>query len=247
MDNLKNKLISLGLEEKEAVIYLSALSLGKTSILKISQNSEIKRTTVYDIVERLIKKGLMFTEKSGWKTFYRAAHPEKIEGIIERQKTTLAQMMPELEELYKTDGVQGFIREYHGLEAMKGIYSGILEEIEWGEDYYVIGHQEKWLKFDEKFFMDFLKKRAKFKINIKLLFQDSESARAHQKRQEEFNEEIKILPPDTQLDTNLIIRKDTVIIHELKEPIKITVIKNPYIARMHKQLFEIMWNGLIIS
>lgn len=242
MDNLKEKLISLGLEEKEAVIYLTSLSLGKTSILKISKNSEIKRTTVYDIVDRLIKKGLMFTEKSGWKTYYRAAHPEKIEGIIERQKVTLQNIMPELENLYKTDGVQGFIREYYGIEAVKQIYSDILKDITWGENYYVISNPEKWLQLDEEFFMSFIKKRAKFNINIKLLLQDSKTARAHQKIEKELNEEIKILPPKTELDTNLVIRKDTIIIHELVEPMKITIIKNPYIAHMHQQLFEIMWD-----
>ncbi|MCA9352868.1 hypothetical protein KC901_01670, partial [Patescibacteria group bacterium] len=65
---------------------------------------------------------------------------------------------------------------------------------------------------------------------------------AHQKIEKELNEEIKILPPKTELDTNLVIRKDTIIIHELVEPMKITIIKNPYIAHMHQQLFEIMWD-----
>ena len=244
MDILKNKLISLGLEEKEAIIYLAALSLGKTSILKIAQISEVKRTTVYDIVDKLIHKGLMFTEKSGWKTYYRAAHPEKIENIIERQKKTLTMMMPELENLYKIDGVQSFIREYHGMDAAREVYKDLLDQITWGQDYYVISNQEKWLNLDKEFFLNFTKKRAKFNINIKLLLQDSASAREHQKIQKQLNEEIKMLPPETRLDTNLVISNNMLVIHQLEEPIKITVIKNPYIARMHKQLFEIMWNKM---
>ncbi len=243
MENLKNKLKSLGLEEKEATIYLAALSLGKTSILKISQNAEIKRTTVYDIVDKLIKKGLMFTEKSGWKTYYRAAHPEKIENIISRQKQVLEKIMPELENLYKIDGVQSFIREYHGMDAARDVYNDILKNIQWNQDYYVISNQEKWLNLDTEFFLNFTKKRAKFSINIKLLLQDSPSARKHQKIQKQLNEEIRILPKNIQLDINLIITQDSVILHQLAEPIKITVIKNPYISNMHKQLFEIMWNS----
>ena len=62
MNNLKNKLIQLGLEQKEAIIYLAALSLGKTSILKISQNTAASR---YRYGLEALKKHLASIKQSG--------------------------------------------------------------------------------------------------------------------------------------------------------------------------------------
>ena len=71
-DNLLNSLIQFGLNENEAKIYLASLSQGATTILKLSKHSDIKRTTVYEVVTSLERKGLMKKEVRGFKTLYSA-------------------------------------------------------------------------------------------------------------------------------------------------------------------------------
>jgi len=46
-----NELEKLGLNEKEARVYLALLELGESNIQGLSAKSSVKRTTVYDILE----------------------------------------------------------------------------------------------------------------------------------------------------------------------------------------------------
>ena len=51
----------LGLEERETKIYLLLLKEGDSSALQIARKVKIDRTTIYDVLERLISKGLVST------------------------------------------------------------------------------------------------------------------------------------------------------------------------------------------
>ncbi len=242
-ESLQNSLMEFGLSEKEAKVYLVALGLGATTILKLTRLSGLKRPTVYTIVESLTKKGLFSIEIFGLKKTYRAENPNRLEVIFDQKKQELTRNLPILQDLYLKDKSDSFIRYYEGLEAVKLVYEEILETVNSGDDYMVIGNQEEWLSLDKKFFIKFIEKRAKLNLNIRLLFQDSNIAREHQKFEKNYNEKIKVLPPETTLTTNLVITSDRVIIHQLTNPISAIVIQNKNVARMNKEMFEIMWKA----
>lgn len=69
MKNIKllETLKDIGLDESEAQVYLTSLSLGPTTVLRIARGGETKRTTVYGIIESLKNKGLMKVELKGLK------------------------------------------------------------------------------------------------------------------------------------------------------------------------------------
>jgi sugar-specific transcriptional regulator TrmB len=52
-------LINIGLSEKEAIIYLTLATVGKSSAYKLAQKSKVKLPTVYINIETLIQKGLI--------------------------------------------------------------------------------------------------------------------------------------------------------------------------------------------
>ena len=59
MEFLKNNLLQLGLTEEESIIYIDSIETQATTVLEYAQNTGIPRTTVYLLVESLIKKGLL--------------------------------------------------------------------------------------------------------------------------------------------------------------------------------------------
>ncbi|MDD5050272.1 MAG: helix-turn-helix domain-containing protein [Candidatus Pacebacteria bacterium] len=243
-ESLLKTLLDFGLSDKEAKVYLTALELGSTSVLKISQLSSLKRPTVYLVVESLLKKGLMSVEVKGFKKNYKAENPDRLETIFNERKQELLKSLPYFQEIYAQDKSSSFIKYYEGLSAIKLVYSDLLAEIKTGDDYLVIGNQEEWLSLDSKFFQKFIEKRAELKINLRLLFQDSTVAREHKKYERNFNEKIKILPKQTSLTTNLVITPRKVIIHQLKSPTLAIVIENQNVSRMNKEMFEIIWNSI---
>lgn len=240
VDALKN----IGLSENEAKVYFAALSLGPSSILKIAKAAEIKRTTAYSVIESLKQKGLMNIELKGNKKLFSVENPEKLERVLESRRAAFKNHLSEFTALYNLKEREGLIKYYEGLEAIKSVYEGLITDIRPGEDYLVIADQRQWLALDEKYFMGFIQRRAKLNIKIRMLLTDSKTARDHQKIQAKFNETIKILPKNTTLTTNLVVTPQGVAIHQLIPPVMAIVIENQSIIKMHRELFEIIWNSI---
>ena len=59
MDTLHNNLITLGLSDEEIQVYLAALEHGSISVLEIAKATNIPRTTVYLLIDSLVKHGLL--------------------------------------------------------------------------------------------------------------------------------------------------------------------------------------------
>ena len=244
MDKLATILVELGLSENEAKIYLAALSAGPATILKIARTAEVKRTTVYSVVETLKQKGLVNIEVKGFKKLYAVERPEKLEAMIEARRESLKEALPEFLALYNLKGGESFIKYYEGLEAVKSVYEGLLKDVRPHDDYLIVSDQQQWMRLDPTYFQNFIERRAKLDINIRLLLQDSESARQAKTFEKNYNEEIRILPKGTALTTNLVIIPRRVVIHQLTPPIIGIVIENKSVMQMHRELFEIIWKTL---
>lgn len=243
-NKLLNTLINAGFSEKEAQVYLTSMALGPSSVSNISKSSGIKRTTVYSVFEMLKLKGLMREEIKGWKSFYVAESPEKLESIIDQMKSEIRKNMPEFTSMYNLHSSGAFIKYYEGMEAIRGVYNELLKEIKAHEDYLVIGELKQWMSQDPDFFMDFIKRRAKLNINIRILLQDSDIAREHKKIEKNFNENIKMMAADMKLTTNMVIVPNKVVINQLTPPYLAMIVENESIVQMNRELFEVIWRSL---
>ena len=243
-EKLLSILKEIGLSNDEAEVYLSALSLGITSVLKLARATNIKRTTVYGIVDSLKEKGLMRIELKGLKQFYAAENPEKLEIMLERRKDQFAKNLPEFMALYKLEGGESVMKYYTGIPAMQEIYRQTLKEIRPREDYLVITNQDKWYNLDQKFSLGYIEDRAKLPIKTRLLFQDSDFAREHQRLERNFNEEVKILPAGAPLNVDTILLPNKLITFELTPPYITVIIENKSIIELHKEMFEVIWRSI---
>lgn len=238
LEILKN----IGLDETEATVYLSSLSLGPTTVLKIARATNIKRTTIYGTIESLQSKGLMRIELKGLKQLYVAENPEKLEVMLESRQREFQASLPEFMALHKMEGGESVIKFYTGIKAMQQIYMDTLREIKPHEDYIVIANQEKWYNLDPKFSLRYIEERAKLNINTRLLFQESEIANIHKGFERNFNQKVKILPKGTPLNVDTILLPKKIITFELLPPYKITIIENQNIVELYREMFEIIWN-----
>jgi sugar-specific transcriptional regulator TrmB len=243
-NNLINILKDLGLSDHEASVYLASLSLGPSTISKIAQNSGVKRTSVYPIIDSLRQKGLVNIEFQGWKKLYTAESPDKLKFIINDKLNKLEEKLPDFLAMYNLKGGESFIKYYEGIEGIKTVYESFLTDYKPNEDYLVISDTEEWHKHDPEYFEEFLKRRSKLKINVRMLLQDKPRAHKLKARERELNYKMKILPPKTDLITNTVIVPKKVLIQQLTHPVFGMVIENKSIIQMNRQLFEIIWNSL---
>jgi HTH-type transcriptional regulator, sugar sensing transcriptional regulator len=124
---LKKILEDLGLSSTETRVYLSMLTLGPSSVLNISKKAGISRTSGYEILNELQKKGLASTFEKGKKTLFSAEDPERLEQFfssrvdhISSQFRVLKKLMPELRLMQTGDRPR--VRYYTGEEGLKALF-----------------------------------------------------------------------------------------------------------------------------
>lgn len=242
-EKLVSSLVDIGMSGHEARVYVACLALGASSILALSKETGIKRTTVYSIAESLMKQGFVRVEIKGVKRKFSAENPEHVGNILETRKQKFKQILPEFSALFHLKGGSSTIKHYEGVESVKGVYNRILEELKPKEYYWAISDTEQWKKESREYFDRYLERRAKVNIETRLLLQDSSEARKRKSFEKNFHEQIKLLPLGTSLSTNLIVTPHLVVIHQFN-PISAIVIENPSVVQMGRELFQIIWNSI---
>ena len=123
-DSLYSILQDAGFTKGEVKVYLSLLRIGESKVGHIIKNSDISRSKVYDILDRLIRKGVVSKIEKNNVLFYQALSPHTIMNIIkekERQlkeeETKLQKVIPRLISLLPEQKFN--IKVYEGVDGFK--------------------------------------------------------------------------------------------------------------------------------
>lgn len=134
---IKKFLKNIGLNDKEIQVYLELLRVESSSILDLSKNTHILRTSIYPIIETLEEKNLVSKIKKGKKIQFQAEAPERIGAYIESQKIRLEEQsqlandfIPQLKSLAHQTGEKPIIKVYEGRE---GIFKANEESFGYGK------------------------------------------------------------------------------------------------------------------
>ena len=104
---LNTLLQQIGLTNAEINVYLALLELGSSTTGPIVEKSKASSSKIYEILEKLLQKGLVsFVIKNGMKHF-EASDPQRLldylkekETALKTQEQGLQQMLPELEFIF---------------------------------------------------------------------------------------------------------------------------------------------------
>lgn len=110
-----------GLSAKEAKLYLAVLEAGETTLSSAAKKADLKRSTVYSLVDELKEKGILSVTKRKGIKYVSALSPrlliEKFQESTEMARTAL----PELMELAYASPVKPRIRFYDGIDGINQI------------------------------------------------------------------------------------------------------------------------------
>ncbi|HEY1074932.1 MAG TPA: helix-turn-helix domain-containing protein, partial [Patescibacteria group bacterium] len=112
-------LIQLGLAQNEARIYETLLREGESSVGDIATKSGVHRRNVYDSLNRLLEKGLVFEILERRENRYQAVDPGKLSEMLQEKQRALAGIMPSLESLYSGTPHRNDVFIYKGVECWK--------------------------------------------------------------------------------------------------------------------------------
>lgn len=73
-----------GLSDKEIAVYVTALTLGPSTVQVIARRAQVARGTTYVTIEKLLEQGLMTQYVEGKRKFFVAEPPQQILRLMEK-------------------------------------------------------------------------------------------------------------------------------------------------------------------
>lgn len=235
----KIHLYSLGFSEKEADVYLALNTFGSSPASTLARITNIKRTSMYDILNGLLSRNLIVTFKKGATTFYAIDDLNKILHQ-EKEKVRLAEtVVKQLDaERATQEGIP--INHYVGEENYREMYEDILranpKEI------------MAWLHLD-KFYNaldpvqeeEWTKRRIKQGVYARLLLLDTPLAREFRKTDDECLRTTVLIPKNYGFNANCFLYEGHVMLFDTEKVITGIRINHASIYTLHKQIFEMTW------
>lgn len=245
------KLQELGFSEKEARIYIELVQLGPQPVSVIARRAQINRTTAYDILESLSKKGLIRSTKKKSATYFEALHPKQLKNYLEREKNetirkiekqqaTIDEMLPILISLENPQSTKPKVTFYEGEKGMREAYEDTLNA---KEEILAYANVEEMHKGLPNFFPDYYQRRGVEKnIHIKWIGPDNQASihRATKDHQEN-RESVLISKDDYGFTPEINIYNNKVLFASWIEKMAV-VIESKEIADFHRKMYQLCWD-----
>jgi sugar-specific transcriptional regulator TrmB len=239
-----SELEKLGLNEKEAKVYLALLELGEGNIQQIAKESGIKRTTVYDIIDSLKAKNLLSQIAKNKKIIYFAEDPRKFEENIEEKKQTLKTVLPELLSIANRLEKKPKIKYFEGASGIAEIYEDTLRYSDY--ELLVWGSEKSKYGFGEDFLLGhYVPRRLKKKIWVRAIAPDSEMMRTYKELDEKSLRKVKLIKePNLPIEIEInLYANNKIAMMSFEEKFGL-IIESQKIYTTLKSIFEMNWTML---
>ncbi|MEI7511294.1 MAG: helix-turn-helix domain-containing protein [Candidatus Peregrinibacteria bacterium] len=246
---------SLGLSEKETLVYLAGLELGTQPISIIAKKLGLQRTTLYNIVDSLAKKGLGYKAEKWGMTVFSIASPENLMAYLEREKKEytksiekkqedLQDFLPALLSLETHHCSKPKIRFYEGEKGVREAYEGTLQSSEPIRAYANVETMHEGLP---NFFPEYYQRRRDSGVSIRAILPDNPTGLERAK--EDKNEaRMTRLVDHTKysFSPEMNVYDNKVLFASWKEKM-VVVIESEEIADLQKKMFDLLWEKLPLN
>ncbi len=240
--DLTKRLEESGLTPKEALVYLGLLQLGPSSALAISRETNLKRPTVYLILDELIKKGAVAIVPKEKKKLFIALSPERILEEVESKAAQLHKALPELLALWKTQTAKPAIRFFESREGMMNVYRDITQRNDIKEVLTFFSFEAIPKEFDENYdlFIKLLKEKMVASRDIISTTSPRHSYLEQAKRLPNYH--ARLAPKEHKFYSDTIIYGNKVAIFSFKKHFAL-IIESADVANSFRSLFELAWQS----
>jgi len=230
LDELKR----IGLKNNEAKVYLTLLKLGSTKAGKISKNAELDRSSTYNALKSLLKKGLVSYITLKKVKYFQVSNPENIKIYLKDKLETINNILPDLKKQYKTQKLEENVRLFKGRKGVKYVLDDILKE---GKENLVFGSEGQLKQNYPLYAKQFAFRIKKREILIKSIVRENRV-----KKDTDFTKYKYISSKsESPVVTNIYGNKIAIIIWS--EPPEIILIENKKAADSYREYFEFMWKN----
>jgi len=233
---------SIGIPKMQTVVYLDLIKNKESTAAQVAKRTRMHRTNVYDTLEKLKERNLVFLSSKEGKQVYVALTTDLIINEEKDKLENLKSAMNYINTIY-VSGQTPKVYTLEGLNAVKSVIFGLLEKKStiW---IYGLAENENMINIlNDKMMHAFHIERAKREIMLKMLYYKSPEI-------EQIIDKIKftearLLPKTQQAKTSQITQivcNGSVFITLWIHPIYTIVIENEVVAKEYVDFYTILWN-----
>jgi HTH-type transcriptional regulator, sugar sensing transcriptional regulator len=234
----------IGLTKGEITVYLALLKTGETTTGKIIEEAQISSGKIYEILDKLIKKGLVSYIIKEKTKYFEASSPNRIlnflkekEQDLKKKEQQLEKEIPFLLELQKNSKKEYESTLYKGYNGIKTVILDLINNLDKEEEIYAMGlrgskddkYNSLWMKWHNQ--------RIKKKVKCKMIF--SEIEEYYKKLKKLKYTEVKLIEGITP--SAITIVKEGILIFTFEEEPSCLKIINPEIKKSFTTFFETLW------
>jgi sugar-specific transcriptional regulator TrmB len=237
--DFKEEIKSAGLTENEAIVYTALLELGARPAGIISRKTGLHRRVIYDVTERLIKKGLIGYIIENNRKIFSASNPRRFLQIIDEERQKINQIIQNMLEFYNSEKQKQKEETlfFKGKSGLKSVFEDQLEDKD-VKDILIISPPRLAYDVLPFYFKWFDIKRKKKKIKARIIFQKPKG----EKLKTVPLSEVRFLEEDSQspMAINIYGNKVAIVLWSKENPFAI-LIKQKEIADSYRKHFELLW------
>lgn len=249
---MRSELKAIGLTDKETEIYLAGLKLGPSTAQHLAEISEVKRPTVYFIIDRLKKLGLANQSFRGRKKVFEMAPPEKLAKFIEEEKIKLKKKEQGINKIISGLKVMASksefaldIKIYEGYDATMNVLTELGKTKSptysfYSSHYFPLEDYEKIKRTVAEF--NRVKRTAGSKLYV-ITDHIPLTSKFFPSADEEIRE-FRFLPEEVKLPAMVDISEDIVALSSVRNGYSCIIIKNKTIAETLRIIHGIVWQEL---
>jgi len=236
------ELEQFGLTKTESRVYISLLKLGSTSSGPLVKKTELHRATVYDVLKRLMEKGLVNFVIKGKTKFFEATKPEHFLDILDEEKINLEkkeksakELVKELMKIHESAQQKQEAHVFVGKKAVKTVLEEVLEN----KEYVTFGSMGgAFHRIMGPYFEQFQIKKRKLKVKSRIILPIAMKGSMTVKRS---YAKFKYLPESFGGLTNTFVFGNKVAIFIWTENPMCFLIENKDVADAYLRSFEVLW------
>ncbi len=183
--DLREILEKFGLTSGETRVYEALLALKVGTKTPLVRASDISPSKVYDVLDKLMKKGLATSFVENSVMHYVPVHPSNLAPLFDQKMEEIQRMKQQLEKnlsfLGTSESFLPPVQLFRGWNGLRNVFNIVLSDLRKGDTYYILGATggedtkkayEFFPSIDEKFYKKKIKRKALLRFETKSISEE---------------------------------------------------------------------------
>jgi len=125
-DEIIWRLEKYGLSHNEAKVYFSLLKLGSAMAGRIAKEGMMDRTSCYDALQKLVKRGLATYAVAANRKLFKPVRPEQLVKLLKEREENIEEIMPQLRGIFEQQTEKYTVTLYKGYKGLRSVFEDII-------------------------------------------------------------------------------------------------------------------------